>query len=43
MRNKYRNNLGNIQDGKCVAYGALTGEESAIKFIIECRKEVNIC
>lgn len=33
VRRDYRNNLENIQDGKCVSYGALTGEESAISFI----------
>lgn len=33
VRKDYRNNLNNIQDGKCVSYGALTGEESAINFI----------
>lgn len=33
VRRDFRNNLDNIKDGKCVSYGALTGEESAIKFI----------
>ncbi len=33
VRRDYRNNLDNIKDGKCVSYGALTGEESAISFI----------
>lgn len=33
VRSKYRNNLNNIIDGKCVSYGALTGEESAVSFI----------
>ena len=33
VRKNYRNNLNNIQDNKCVSYGALTGEDSAIKFI----------
>ena len=33
VRNEYRNNLNNIIDGKCVSYGALTGEESAVSFI----------
>ena len=33
VRRDYRNNLDNIQDGKCVSYGAITGEESAIEFI----------
>lgn len=35
VRSEYRNNLNNIVDGKCVSYGALTGEESAIHFIRE--------
>lgn len=33
VRRDYRNNLKNIQDDKCVSYGAITGEESAISFI----------
>ncbi len=33
VRRDYRNNLDNIQDGKCVSYGALTGEKEAISFI----------
>ncbi len=33
VRRDYRNNLNNIVDDKCVSYGALTGEEDAIKFI----------
>lgn len=33
VRSEYRNNLNNIVDGKCVSYGALTGEESAVSFI----------
>ena len=33
VRSKYRNNLKNIIDGKCVSYGALTGEEDASHFI----------
>lgn len=33
VRSEYRNNLNNIVDGKCVSYGALTGEETAISFI----------
>lgn len=33
VRRDYRNNLDNIKDGKCISYGALTGEESAISFI----------
>ncbi len=35
VRSKYRNNLNNIVDGKCVSYGALTGEDEAINFIKE--------
>lgn len=33
VRRDYRNNLKNMQDGKCVSYGALTGEEAAVQFI----------
>lgn len=33
IRRDYRNNLNNIHNGKCVSYGAITGEESAISFI----------
>ncbi len=33
VRRDYRNNLNNIQDGKCISYGAITGEDSAISFI----------
>ncbi len=33
VRRDYRNNLNNIQNGKCVSYGAITGEEEAIQFI----------
>ncbi len=33
VRRDYRNNLNNIQNGKCVSYGALTGEVSAVEFI----------
>ena len=33
VRSEYRNNLNNIIDGKCVSYGALTGEETAVSFI----------
>ena len=32
-RRDYRNNLNNIKDNKCISYGAITGEDSAIKFI----------
>ena len=35
VRSEYRNNLNNIVDGKCVSYGALTGEEDAAPFIRE--------
>ena len=33
VRSEYRNNLNNVVDGKCISYGALTGEESAVSFI----------
>ena len=33
VRRDFRNNLNNIQDGKCVSFGALTGEEAASEFI----------
>lgn len=33
VRSEYRNNLKNNIEGKCVSYGALTGETSAIGFI----------
>lgn len=33
VRRDYRNNPENIQDGHCVSYGSLTGEEDAIQFI----------
>lgn len=33
VRRDYRNNPENIQDGHCVSYGALTGEDTAIQFI----------
>lgn len=33
VRRDFRNNIANIQDGRCVSYGALTGEENANKFI----------
>lgn len=35
VRRDYRNNINNIQGGKCVSYGALAGEESANYFIKE--------
>lgn len=41
VRSKYRNNLSNIVDGKCVSYGALTGEDSAINFIREGKLKLN--
>ncbi len=40
VRRDYRNNLNNIKNGKCVSYGALTGEESAEKFIRSGRLEL---
>lgn len=40
VRRDYRNNLENIQDGKCVSYGALTGEKSAESFIREGKIEL---
>ncbi len=33
VRRDYRNNLNNIQNGTCVSFGAITGEDSAINFI----------
>lgn len=33
VRSDYRNNLNNIQDDKCISYGAITGEKSAMKFV----------
>lgn len=33
VRRDYRNNLNNIKNGKCISYGALTGETAAIDFI----------
>ena len=33
VRKQFRNNPNNIVDGKCVSYGALTGEDTAIGFI----------
>lgn len=33
IRRDFRNNPNNIKDGKCVSYGAITGEETAIPFI----------
>lgn len=33
VRRDYRNNLDNTYDGKCVSYGAITGEATAISFI----------
>lgn len=43
VRSKWRNNPDNIIDGKCVSFGAITGEKEAISFIksgeIEIEKE----
>lgn len=33
VRRDYRNNLENIKNGKCVSYGAITGEKSMQEFI----------
>ena len=33
VRSKWRNNPDNIIDGKCVSFGAITGEKEAISFI----------
>lgn len=33
VRRDYRNNLDNIYNGKCVSYGAITGEPTSINFI----------
>lgn len=33
VRRDYRNNLNNTYDGKCVSYGAITGEATSINFI----------
>lgn len=33
VRKEFRNNPNNIVDGKCVSYGAITGEKEAISFI----------
>lgn len=41
VRKEYRNNLENIQYGKCVSYGALTGEENALYFIKEGKISLN--
>lgn len=35
VRKNFRNNPNNIQDGKCVSYGALTGEDCIDEFIKE--------
>lgn len=46
VRSKWRNNPDNIIDGKCVSFGAITGEKEAISFIksgeIEIEKEDTI-
>lgn len=41
VRRDYRNNLNNIEDGKCVSYGALTGEEAAVYFIRKGKVELS--
>lgn len=41
VRRDYRNNLNCIRDGKCVSYGALTGEDSAVAFIKEGKVKLN--
>ena len=33
VRRDFRNKPNNIQDGKCVSYGAITGEDEALSFI----------
>ena len=33
VRRDFRNNPNNIKDGKCVSYGAITGEDEALNFI----------
>lgn len=33
VRRDYRNNINNIKDGKCVSYGAITGEDAVREFI----------
>lgn len=40
VRRDYRNNPEKIEDGKCVSYGALTGEEKAELFIKEGSLEI---
>jgi len=40
IRREYRNNLDNIQDGKCVSYGAITGEAAAVNFIKQGKLEL---
>lgn len=42
VRRDYRNNLNNIKDGRCVSFGALTGEDSAIFFIKEGKIKLDI-
>ena len=41
VRRDYRNNLNCIKDDKCVSYGALTGEESAVAFMKEGKVKLN--
>lgn len=33
VRRDYRNNINNIKDGKCISYGAITGEDAVREFI----------
>lgn len=40
IRSQFRNNPKNIVAGKCVGYGALTGEKNAEKFIISGSREI---
>ncbi len=40
VRRDFRNNPNNIKDGKCVSYGAITGEDEALKFIRSGNKKV---
>ena len=41
VRKEYRNNINNIQDKKCVSYGAITGEKAAVKFIKSGKIDLN--
>ena len=40
VRRDFRNKPNNMQDGKCVSYGAITGEEEALYFIKSGRKNI---